>query len=918
MLRFCGKGLLEQSEGITIVMAKTKLKFDDQIWKNGRDYFRQNIYYDNIKLPMIPIADASGKAICYGWQDHEANRELRMLRELEKNRNARQFNDLYPDVKKVIIYGCNELAFRFAKYLEGLKLSVAVKGKYWNYFGYKSIEDVDFDDNSQMIIYAERILEDKRSLFQRVVRSASTEFECINRIYEENILVGNITDAGGEVDFFFNKLDGKDVVILGTDAKAQDMYDLLLAHGIDIKCFAVDGMPANRSCLLLGKQIKTIAEMLADEKRLVFVEPRNKNSAWGNSYVELFDYYGYERNESFFLVRDYTDIPFSNLIHVLKGKRVILAGNERFCKILSDYLTDIEKEDIKLEYVEALQSGTVDKTDILCEVGCETGFGYRLEPSVETPRIWERYTGPVSYTDYFLMPSVFVHIDQYRLKNDKKYTVKQLIPKGILLNLTFYNSGNIFFKGLLDGHPNILSIQHNVFAYNLFSYCIRLSLEKAEDIPNILQKLLKEEVSESEFQASFPDWNKFHRSLEQHLSLRKMFTSQELFVIFHIAYMEMMTNRKVENLSQKIIYFDPHHFRIYGRAFLAKWLESDNINVQMITIHRDDITNICSIYRRKVLEEGKMKWAQQIIWWMINEKVDLGIGQADLQYSKRFEVRFEDLKLHPRKELTKICERMDIPWSDMLMSTTSWGKTSSMGEIRNFDLKPVFDRHEGNWSEFDRFRLYLICSPYQKRCGYPYENCMRFSRTQLWELFLKEFHFQEILEFETAEDRAAYYLLAYELIRWQLYENRKHMIMDDIKQEFEPIMIGKTKEELQIAKQERRQKNRYDLIKIISEKRRIVLYGLGRDGKALWDCLDETVRSDLVLCDKKAESERYYFQGKQVISPLDLCTKYMDYDIIVTSSGCFREIRADLEDMGICADRVICNTIQLWEGDDKL
>lgn len=917
MLRFCGKGLLEQSEGITIVRAKQNLKFDDQIWQYGKDYFRQNIYHDITKMPVIPIVDTSGETVCYGWQDYEANRELRMLRELEKNQNARQFNDLYPNVRKVIIYGCNELAFHFVKYLEGLKLSVSVKGKYWNYFGYKSIEDVDYDDSSQMIIYAERILEDKRSLFQRVIRSASADFECINRIYEENILAGNITDAGGGFDFFLNKLGGKDVVILGLDAKAQDMYDLLLAHGIDIKCFAVDGMPTNRSCLLLGKQIKTIAEMLLEEKRLVFVEPRNKNSAWGNSYVELFDYYGYGRNEDFFQVRDYADIPFSNLIHVLKGKRVILAGDERFCKILSDYLTDIEKEDIKLEYIESLQSGMVDETDILCEVGCEVDFGYRREPSDETPRVWEKYTDPVSYTDYFLMPSVFVFIDQYRLKNGNKYTVKQFIPKGILLNISFDNSGNIFFKGLVDGHPDILSIQHNVLASNLFSYCIRLSIEKAQDIPDILRMLLKKEMNKSEFQGAFPDWNRFRRSLEKHLSLRKMFTSQELFVIFHIAYMEMMTNRKVENLSQKIIYFDPHHFHIYGRAFLAKWLESDNINGQIITIHRDDIANICSFYRRYVLEHGKMKLARWIIGWMFCEKIDLGMEQVDLQYSKRFEVRFEDLKLHPRKELTKICEQMDILWSETLMNTTSWGIASSMGEIRDFDLKPVFDRHEGYWSEFDRFRLYLLCSSYQKRCGYPYENCMKFSRTQLWELFLKEFHFQEILQFETAEEKTAYYLWAYELIRWQLYENRKHMIMDDIKQEFEPIIIGKTKEELKVAEQERRQKKRHDLIEIISGKRRIVLYGLGRDGKALWDCLDETVRSDLVLCDKKAESEKYYFQGKQVISPLELCKKYMDYEIVVTSSRCFMEIRAELEDMGINLDRVICNTVQLWEGDDK-
>ena len=126
MLRLCGKGLLEQSEGITVVMANQSLKFDNQIWQNGRDYFKQNIYNDNVKQPMIPIVYAFGKTVCYGWQDHEANRKLRMLKELEKNQKARQFNDLYSDVRKVIMYGCSKRAFRFVKYLDSLRLSVSV------------------------------------------------------------------------------------------------------------------------------------------------------------------------------------------------------------------------------------------------------------------------------------------------------------------------------------------------------------------------------------------------------------------------------------------------------------------------------------------------------------------------------------------------------------------------------------------------------------------------------------------------------------------------------------------------------------------------------------------------------------------------------------------------------------------------
>ena len=910
MLRFCRKGLFEQSEGITVIMAEQQLVFNDQIWQEGRTYFRQNLCHDTTTMPVIPVLSASGGTVCYGWQDHEANRELRMLKELEKSQGARQFNDLFPDITEVIICGCNELAYRFAKYLERLKIPVSVCGRYWDYFGYKVNEDPDFDAIDKLIIQAERVLDNAKNLFQRVIRSASAEFECIDRIYEANVLAGNIRDTEGDFNKLLEKLKDREVVILGIDEKAQDMYDLLLAHGIDIRCFAVERTQGDGLDLLLGKRVETIASIMHDGRDVSFVGVQSRNSAWGNQWVELFDYYGYERNEKFFFARDYTDIPISILVHVLKGKAVVLTGDERLCRILTDYLTDIEQGDIRLRYIKVLQEGVVNSTEIVCAVNLWYGPG----ASEKRIQFLGAYLEKTVYTNYFSSPGVFVSIDQYRKGLAEKYTIKQLIPKGIVLNITFYNSGNVFFRGVMDGHPNILSIQFNAFVYNLFVYCIRLSTERAQNILSVFQTLLKTEMSTVEFNNAFPHWSRFQRSLENWLSIRERFTSQELFVIFHIAYEEMMRGEKITDISRNVIYFDPHGFPVMLRSFLAKWLESDAVNEQIITIHRDDVTNICSFYTRSAVSDEKMKLARDIVWWMVNDKMCLGMDRVDFQCCKRFEVRFEDLKLHPREQLAKICERIEIPWSDTLMHTTYWGRTSDMGTIRDFDLKPVFNRHVDHWSEFDRFRLYLLCSPYQKRYGYPYEDCSKFSRTQLWELFLKTFCFQDHLQFETVKDKTAYYFGVYELIRWRLYDNRRHLVMDDLRQEFKPIETGKTVEELKME----RRKEKYDLAGLISEKEKIVLYGMGRDGRALWGCLDESVRSALVLCDKKAEKEIFYFQDKQVISPLELCTKYMDYEILVTSSRFYREISAELDAMGVDAYRIHCNTVQLWEGDDRL
>ena len=625
-----------------------------------------------------------------------------------------------------------------------------------------------------MVIFAEDILGNRRNLCQKIASSASPQFECINHIYEENILAGNVEDAEGDFSNMLEKLKGKNVIILGMDAKAQDAYDLLLAHGIDIRSFAVENLQGVRRKRLLGKRLITLAEVLRDEVNSVFVEVHNKDSAWGNKDVELFDYYGYERNEKFFVMRDYKDIPFSNLTHVLKGKSVIFTGDERLCKILSEYLIDIEQGEIKIQYMPQFQEGIAKETDILCPAWSYTGEGVYENGDLPEDII------SLSFTDYFLRVDVFVQVEKYKLCCADKYTIKELMPKGILINVTFYSNGNVFLKGLVDGHPNILSIPFNVFEDNLFIYCIRLSLEDPKDIIDILRELLEKEVGESELKQVFPDWDRFRTSLEYRLSFGERFTSQELFVMFYISYVEMLSGEKITNLEQKVIYFDPHHFLVTKRTCLAEWLESDTINVQMITLRRDGITNICSAGRWTAKAYGlSMSEAvmslENVIWL---EKKFLGIECIKYQYCRRFEVRFEDLKLHPKEELGKICERIEVPWDDRLLHTTYLGESSNLQGIRDFDLKPVFNTYREYLSEFDRFRLYLLRGAYQKRYGYSYESCLKFSRVKLRELFVKEFFIQSKLQFASAERRAEYYIRTYEIIRWQLYENRKHEVME--------------------------------------------------------------------------------------------------------------------------------------------
>lgn len=771
MLRFCGEKIVNVNKELDVAIEDKCLVFDENIWENGRKYFRSSGCHGTERMRMIPISNAHGEIICYGWQDLEANRELRMLEELGKKQLSLSFRDVFPDVGEVVVYGCNELAFYFVKYLEKLEIPVSVNGKYWKRLGIECTTDIDLDDCNKMIIHAEHILQNRTDLFQRVIRSASPEFECIDRIYEANVLAGNIKDNEGDFNDLLRKLEGKDIVILGMDEKAQDAYDLICKYDIDIEFFATENDSNDAPDSLLGKSVTSVAELLYDERNRVFLDVHDKNSAWGNRYLEQLDYYGFKRNEQFFFMNDYTEIPCSNLIHVLKWKSVFLIGDERLCRVLSDYLEDIEQGEIELQYAEVLQDGMAKDTDIICAV--YLWFG--PEAYAKKTEFLGKYTLSRSYTEYFSRPQVFVNINQYRSKGNDKYFIKDLEPKGILMNITDTSNGNVFFKGILDGHPNILLLPHNFFNDNLFVYCIYLSNEKSKDICSTFRSMLKANKNEEQIKDVFPYWNRFEEGMARWLCLQERFTSQELFVIFHIAYAEMMSGEKITNLSEKVIYFDPHWVSLADRYFLVRWLESERVNGQIIKIQRDGVAWLASTYEFRLGTCEDKKLACETVECICSKSRIT--GHEDRQQWNELEVRFEDLKLHPVDELQKICEWIKIPWKDSLLQTTAFGKPSSLGTVKGFDLKPLINKHEIFWSEFDRFRLCLIMGGFQKKYGYFYEDCTKFSRTELWEMFLKKFRFQSNLRFESEEQESAYYLWVYDAIRWQLYETRKYMLL---------------------------------------------------------------------------------------------------------------------------------------------
>lgn len=919
MLRFCGEKQTE-SDSLEIVILEEKVLINDNLWRNTKVYFRRAKREKSITLSLLPIADEEGNIVCYGWQDDEANRELRMLNELEKNTDALQFKDIFPEIQEVLICGCNELAYRFAKYLENQQVKVSVTGKYWNYFGYKSIGEIDIDDVEKMVIYAEPVLEKTGNLFQRLIRSASSAFECIDLIYEANVKVDKIKNTEGKFEWLVEKLAGKNVYLIGISNEAQDTYDLLYEHGVDISGFIYGEDTVIGASVFLGKNKVSSNLLMEHDENAAVINCTDKDSALGTESQEYYYYYGgYKRNEQYFMIHDYIDIPCNNLIHILKGKTVFLAGEEILCKILAEYLKDIEKGHVDVRYGELSECRKMKATDIFCAVYPYDNPRFMCK---KVENFWKEVDGigEIQFTPYFSDSKVFVEMDRYMKKGSSKYSLKQLKPKGILLGSVPGLAGCQFIRGIMDGHPDIITGPNNAFINNLFLYCIRLAGDNTDNILPILKDILTEEYEPYWINVYFSDWNIFKSSAEKWLFQKERVTSQELFMIIFASYAEMMTGEKITDLSKKVIYWEPHGYLKDKYCFLEKWLEDEAINGQTMIVRRDNMT-FSGSWHRNYLRLGKVYPGLNTIFSISQEYwINASHETVSCKHWQIFRMRFEDIKLHPKEKLLNICDRMGISWSETMMHTTSCGEAAVIFGSQDFTLKPVFDKSEKYFSAFDQFRIAVISAPYQKKYGYSYVDCTNFSRSKLWEMFLEEFRFQHGMQFETTRDRAIHYIKAYDALRRQLWETRKHAVLDDIIPEFGPVEIEKaitgSKENSAIVETEAvmPKERKESLIELVKQQEKLVLYGIGRDCGGLLQHLDEAEKDRLLYCDRKASQDMCVYQGKRVLAPQELCEDFKDYMILITSSMFVTSIRWELEDMGINPERIICNYDRLWLG----
>lgn len=785
---------------------------DENIWKIGRNYFR-NIKKEFGGVAFLPVLDHEGFLISFAWQDYEANREIRMLDELTECEHALDFREVYPEYDCVTVLGFNELSYYFVKYLMKKKVPVNVCGEMWGEFVQCKVEEVL--DYRNFVVYAEGVENKKEECWD----SVSVEFECIDRIYEENIQKGIIKDGEGDFSDVINKLQGKKIAILGTGQNALNAYDLLLKYELNICCFiSEDGKEKERS--IFGKNIRGRAFLESED--IVFVDADYKNSAWGFGRVDYYYYfYDIKRNKRFYLLQDYMEIPLNGWLNIFEhvfsqtDKKLVLAGDFYLCRKLTkviekaisyttttlnielesrivycDFLGEYNKEQCeRMKYITADEIVREDMCILLlpkCYGIYESALNTKKEKRDQLLKIISEF-GITNIVDYDIENNLLM--DSF----ENSVHLEWLVGKIVIGAINYY-SGNLLVSSIFDNHPDILMIHYGFLNCNLYSICMRLSMETSDNILHLFWKICKKETMYKK-ETKMLDFYRnvfgkvftkelgmveeqilnFNKVMKEMLSVKEAFSSQELFVILHIAYAKML-GQKVQDVSQMFIYWEPHDVPRDMCEHYAVWLRNVADSKYILNVVR----NACirhgsslNFFKDNNLFSFSGKNIFQIIFNYPNS------DKREYDGWQRIDLKFENLKCNLNKELRLICDKLELTWSDMLLKTTRGGVDCYYrGEVTGFDLAPVYRTYEEYFSEFDRFRISLINGPWQKKYDYPFECSLNFSRRELKQIFSKEFRFEERLIFRNEAEKIRFRSWVQRLASERLWENRRREIME--------------------------------------------------------------------------------------------------------------------------------------------
>jgi hypothetical protein len=285
-----------------------------------------------------------------------------------------------------------------------------------------------------------------------------------------------------------------------------------------------------------------------------------------------------------------------------------------------------------------------------------------------------------------------------------------------VLAITCYGrSGSHFFQGLFDDHPNVITTPGIVLARVYRFHAMHAHLSGRELIDAFVSHfaVLFDAGSDTDegsgqvmgFLNMGPEQNQslgidrtiFIASMNEIFGEEPTVSSKLFFQAIHVAYQEALTKPLgVENI--RIVF--PIHYS--SPLPTSDHFSLDFPRAKYICMIREPVQTLASWF--KYYPVGSIAGISTIL-------MD-GVPINEECRSRSRAVRLEDLNRKPEIVMKKVCQWLNLPWHDSLLTSTFqglkwWGFRNST-PISGFSEKAISQSHDDVVPSFDRMRLQVL------------------------------------------------------------------------------------------------------------------------------------------------------------------------------------------------------------------
>lgn len=552
-----------------------------------------------------------------------------------------------------------------------------------------------------------------------------------------------------------NRLKTKNIIIYCATGYGEKICLCLVSMGFNVIGFC-DNAKKNEGTFLLGLPVYNYCECRKRFSNAVYVVSHSNYAVALEIGMEL-EHDGYERNFSYFLS---VELEYSNLLsqnickglgNILDNHTLVLFGDLFLCNVFKIWAKSfipvstlhICKSKKDLDFYRIQYS---DSIWILLEKGVPVPDKKSNEKLIQI--LQEHHI--FSYSRFFLYNMIYCEEQFFKKSTNKLLNIENsniiTIKKVVFLKTSSF-SGSFFINSILDFHPQILYLGYTGWSMNIWHI--------VKNVINIPRQKLSEEIINiiKKYEGDLKWLKEYSQILDKYFQYKQTYSERDIFIIIHLAHYELLHGTLPKN-KELIIYMDIHSNMIM-RDSIFSWLDKMEFSIVLLEIIRLPYKRLGSMIKYVLGEQHMItsNWILNALHMCSCETID----ETEKKYPI-IRIRFEDVKMFPKEVLGKMCNLLEIAWSDTLMETTLEGNKSTFitndERVTGFDLKPVYNSYDDYFDYFDKFRLDCIFREKNKAYGYPFTTKDKYpvSINELEKIFLTPFRFEQYMSFKDDTD----------------------------------------------------------------------------------------------------------------------------------------------------------------------